>query len=72
MKLSELQDAMVDLEEVLNSPAMMHVHLGCDCGCGGDMIDFNDWQEIHDSACEAEERVNLFCKQYGIENDVTQ
>lgn len=53
----------------IESPSMQQVHLGCDCGCGGDYFSVEEWDEIHDLGNKAKESLKIFCLDYNIDWD---
>lgn len=70
MKASELYSAVQDFESYyLHSDLNMEVHLGCECGCGGDSYTLESWNEMCNAADEARKEFKQFCESLGVEWD---
>ena len=57
MKASELLEVFEDFIYNRYTPSDEGVRLGCDCGCGGDCYDWEDWDRAHEEVYKA--RANL-------------
>lgn len=70
MKASELYSAAQDFESYyLHSDLNMEVHLGCECGCGGDSYTLESWEAMCDFADEAKNDFQKLCESLGVEWD---
>lgn len=58
---------MADLVEESRSPSEDGTKLGCDCGCGGDSWDYEDWEEAHNDAEECHKELVRLMDKFGIE-----
>lgn len=50
----------------VQSPANGGVHLGCDCGCGGDSYSLEDWEIAHMEGDRAYDRFKAMCHELGV------
>ncbi len=68
MTWREIIDLVHDYEDrVSQHPGNQGVRPGCDCGCGGDLMTDDDWQEADIAEEQVMERVLHFCDKYGID-----
>lgn len=69
MKFSEVLEIVHAYECALYSPSRTGVHLGCECGCGGNGCTPELWDAEEQFANEAIAKVKRFCSIYMIEFD---
>jgi hypothetical protein len=69
MKFSELEELFNDYDAAKSSPSRSCVHLGCDCGCGGDSYTIEEFEEEENNADQSIENMKAFCKKHNIEWD---
>lgn len=69
MKFSTIIEIVQAYESALWSPSRMHVHFGCDCGCGGDSYTAESWDAEELDASRAIEEAISLCAKLGIEYD---
>lgn len=69
MKFSTIIEIVQAYESAQWSPSRMSVHLGCDCGCGGDDYTPESWDEEEREADKAIAEAMNLCRQLGIEYD---
>jgi hypothetical protein len=69
MKFSEIKQLFDDYDSALYSDAFNETRYGCDCGCGGDSYDSEDWDEMVEKADAAIEAMKKWCADNNIEYD---
>ena len=69
MKFSEVHEMIRDYEYALYSPSRTGMHLGCECGCGGNKYTVELWDAEEQFANEAIAKAKRFCSTYLIEFD---
>ena len=69
MKLSDIEQLFSEYAEAKWSPSRMGVHLGCDCGCGGDSYTIDTWEAEENSAQESIDNMKAFCIKYNFDYD---
>ena len=72
MKLSELIEVIKLADET--TPSEQFVIYGCDCGCGGDFYEDDEygskyWEEAHDDIEEARKKLLDWCNVHNIIDD---
>lgn len=71
MKPKTLRKLINLIQDATNStPSEMSIHIGCDCGCGGNMYTYHSWDQEHQYIEEARKELLEFCKKHNIEIDV--
>jgi len=69
VKFSDIVNLVADYNSAMYAPHNMCVHLGCDCGCGGDSYTPESWDDECKDADEAVQRAIDWCNLYGVEYD---
>lgn len=67
MKFSDIQDMLYDYENAMYSPSRSDVHVGCDCGCGGNSYTIESYDAEEETAERAIKAIKEFCETHGFE-----
>ena len=69
MLLTELDYLFNAYQDAKYSPSRLDIHIGCDCGCGGENWTVETWDKQEAEAQVAIDNLKEFCKLYNIEWD---
>jgi hypothetical protein len=71
-KASDLLRAALGYDSAMWAPNYSEVHFGCDCGCGGDGYDPEEWDELCNGADQDVADFYKLCKSSDIEWDLIE
>ena len=69
-KASELHEFIYEYDCYRTSPSDMSVIFGCDCGCGGDIYTYEEWDQAHEESDRVKSQFRELCDQLGLEYDM--
>jgi hypothetical protein len=70
MKASEILLAALGYDSAMWAPNYQEIVYGCDCGCGGDSYDEEEFLELCKQADEDVARFHELCEKIGVEWDL--